>query len=107
MNNKKIIFLSLGLLLIVTTLVISIAAWLTDTEDTSPAIFTIGEIKYEFGGELKTFTPLEPIVPGQELVKTTIKLNNQSTVTSQIRVKITVIVNDGVTQQAYDPSDLF
>ena len=89
MKNKKIIFLSLGLLLIVTTLVISIAAWLTDTDQAgNDTTFTVGKVEYTFTGEF--IDDSHPIVPGAELVKTSFRLINLSTVSSEIRVTIKV-----------------
>src|SRR5690554_1984789 len=88
MKNKKIIFLSLGLLLIVTTLVISIAAWLTDTDQAgNNTTFTVGKVEYTFTG---AFDDSDPIVPGAELVDTPFELINSSTVSSEIRVTIKV-----------------
>lgn len=89
MKNKKIIFLSLGLLLIVTTLVISIAAWLTDTDQAgNDTTFTVGKVEYKFTGAFNNDS--NPIVPGAELVDTPFGLTNSSTVSSEIRVTIKV-----------------
>lgn len=95
MKNKKILFLSLGLLLVVTTLVVSIAAWLTDTVATDDTTFTIGDISYTLGGD---FIEDGIIVPGQELIDgdpvVPFTLTNNSTVTSELRVRVEVKLNE-------------
>ena len=85
MKNKKIVFLSLGLLLIVTTLVISISAWLTDTADTGETTFTVGDVSYTLNGG---FIPSQIVVPGQELLNDPLTLTNASTVSSELRIKV-------------------
>lgn len=98
MKNKKIIFLSLGLLLIVTTLVVSISAWLTDTDSTPETVFTIGDVEYELTGSFIGNTA--PIVPGQQLIAEAsgavepFKLTNSSTVKSEVRILVTLVVKD-------------
>lgn len=101
MKNKKIILLGFGLLLVVTTLVVSIAAWLTDVDETPNTTFTIGNVEYSIVGD---FIADGIIVPGQQLITTTevsqgvnevvIKLTNKSTVNSKIRLRIEVKVDD-------------
>lgn len=101
MKNKKIILLGFGLLLVVTTLVVSIAAWLTDVDDTLDTTFTIGNVEYSIVGD---FIADGIIVPGQQLITTTevsqgenevvIKLTNSSTVNSKIRLRIEVKVDN-------------
>lgn len=87
MKNKKIIYLSLGLLLIVATLVVSISAWLTDTKTTNSTTFTVGQVKYTItGGFIATD---DPVVPGDQLLTTgSFTFTNQSTVDSELRVQI-------------------
>lgn len=93
MKNKKIILLGLGLLLVVTTLVVSIAAWLTDIDETPYTTFTIGQVKYEI---VSDFIEGGTIVPGQQLIANSneepvaIRLTNSSTVNSKVRVHIKV-----------------
>lgn len=108
MKNKKIIFLSLGLLLIVTTLVISIAAWLTDTDQAgNDTTFTVGKVEYTFTGAF--IDDSDPIVPGAELVDTSFGLTNSSTVSSEIRVTIKVESQKfgEVEYTEEDPVDIF
>lgn len=97
MKNKKIVFLSLGLLLIVTTLVVSIAAWLTDTGTTGDTTFTVGDVSYTLSGGFKETSP---IVPGHELVTTEFALTNSSTVDSELRVKVDVTRKQGSNEPA-------
>lgn len=98
MFKKKIIFLSVGILFVVATLVVTIAAWLTDTDSTDETEFTIGDVTFVFEGSL--IETNDPIVPGQQLVAEDgingIKLLNKSTVSTELRVLVTVTV-DGIT----------
>lgn len=93
MKNKKILFMSLGLLLIVSTLVVSISAWLTDTKQTPDTTFSVGDVKYTI---VSDFIADGIIVPGQELIANTnevtvpISLTNSSTVNSELRVRVIV-----------------
>ena len=85
MKNRKIIFLSLGLLLIVTTLVISISAWLTDTDEIDGSTFTVGDVSYTLNGN---FIPSAIVVPGQPLLAEEFTLTNNSTVSSELRILV-------------------
>lgn len=89
MKNKKTLLLFLLLIgfMVYTTSMIS--AWLTDTKSTEPAVMIVGDIEYEWLGEITEDTP---IVPGQELVGQTFALKNTSTVTSEIRVLMNIQV---------------
>lgn len=89
MKNKKTLLLFLLLIgfMVYTTSMIS--AWLTDTKETGPLTMTVGDIEYEWLGEITEDTP---IVPGQELVKEAFALKNTSTVTSEIRVLMNIQV---------------
>lgn len=92
MFKKKIIFLSVGILFVVATLVVAIAAWLTDTASTDETEFTIGDVTFVFDGSL--IETNDPIVPGQQLVtEGGIKLLNESTVSTELRVLVTVTVD--------------
>ena len=97
MKNKKIVFLSLGLLLIVTTLVISISAWLTDVDETPDTTFTIGDVEYTIVGD---FIADGIVVPGQELIDGNLSLTNSSTVTSELRVRVIVTRKEGLADAA-------
>ena len=100
--KRKIIFLSIGLFLTLSALIISVAAWLTDTKESDDTSFTIGYVKYEFIGYFKDFT--NPIVPGEELIASEFKLRNSSTIATELRVLVTVKVNDVILT---NPSTLF
>ena len=91
--NKKIVLLGLGLLLVITTVVVSISAWLTDTGDTGKVTFTIGEVSYTLNGAF--ISADDPIVPGEQLIATAFSLENESTVDSHIRFYIDYKINLG------------
>lgn len=63
-----------------------IAAWLTDTKTTPPTTFTVGDVKYTWNGT--TVSDGTPIVPGQNLIVDLFHLTNESTIDSELRVKI-------------------
>lgn len=106
MKNKKIILMSLGLLLIVATLVVSISSWLTDTKQTPDTTFSVGDVKYTI---VSDFIADGIIVPGQELIANTsevavpIKLTNSSTVTTHLRVRVIVTKKE---KGAVDPAPI-
>ena len=88
MKNKKLIITLIALFIgIIGATSAAISAWLTDTQTTDETVFTVGDVTYNWSGALTTDTP---IVPGQELVATGFALTNASTVTSELRVAITI-----------------
>lgn len=102
MKRKNIIvLLSLGLLFITTTLVFVISAWLTDTATTGDTTFQIGKVKYTLTGE---WTDKQLVVPGDNLIKTNFTLTNSSTVGSELRIIITLKINDS---EGENQSELF
>lgn len=92
-KSTKVILLSSLLLIFVGLTVTFIASWLTDTSETDEVTFKVGNVTFAWSGEMipaEDNDILIPIVPGQNLVKTTFNLNNSSTVSTELRVKIIV-----------------
>jgi hypothetical protein len=87
MKKQRIIILMILILALVAATSALITAWLTDTKQTGPTTFTVGDIEFEWEGAITTS---QPIVPGQELIASAYQLVNTSTVTSQLRVIFTI-----------------
>ncbi len=88
---KKSVYLVIILLLgVIGFTTYAVTAWLTDTDTTGPSTFTVGDVEYTWGGALTSSTA---VVPGEELVTTTFTLTNSSTVSSELRFKITAVVD--------------
>lgn len=88
MKNKKIVLLSILLFLMVGITSALITAWLTDTENTGSTTFEVGDISYTWSGEM--IDNSTKIVPGQELIAATFTLQNASTVSSELRIFVTI-----------------
>ncbi|VEU83332.1 hypothetical protein [Acholeplasma hippikon] len=93
MKNKKLLMLILGLVLALGVTTTGILAWLTDTKTTTPIEFTVGEVKYTWNsGTTKT----TPVVPGENVLSSSFSLTNGSTVTSELRMIISVMYDTNV-----------
>jgi hypothetical protein len=88
---KKSIYLVIIMLLgVVGLTTYAVTAWLTDTDTSGPQTFTVGDVEFALSGAATTVTP---VVPGQELVATKYTLTNASTVSTELRVKITIVTS--------------
>lgn len=88
---KKSIYLVIIMLLgVVGLTTYAVTAWLTDTDTSGPQTFTVGDVEFALTGAATTVTP---VVPGQELIATKYTLTNASTVSTELRVKITVVTS--------------
>lgn len=103
MRKQRIIILIILILALVAATSALITAWLTDTKQTGPTTFTVGDIEFEWGGAITTS---QPIVPGQELIASSYQLVNSSTVTSHMRVSVTITASLGETPLA-NPESYF
>ena len=104
MKSKKLIILAVLIICMIGITSGLIIAWLTDTKTTPSTEFTVGKVSYEWAGEL---TENQPVVPGQQLIKTTYKLTNSSTVESELRVKIIITYKQDDEHPAVDGTHLF
>jgi predicted ribosomally synthesized peptide with SipW-like signal peptide len=89
MNKKRVLFL---IILMIATLSASVSityAWLTDTKSIGDASFVVGDVRYDLI-QTNVLTTETPIVPGQPLLLNGgFKLQNFSTVNTELRAKIT------------------
>lgn len=89
---KKSVYLVMALLLAgIGFATYKVVAWLTDTGTSGKVDFTVGEVKYTWGGEL--ISNSNKVVPGQPLIDEEFTLTNGSNVDSQLRVKIELSVS--------------
>jgi hypothetical protein len=88
--KKKIILLGLGIFVMLSLLVTTTYAWLTSSGSKN-STYTVGNVTYTFGGDFLANNTI--IVPGQELLSSSITTNNSSTVASNVRVKIAITID--------------
>lgn len=104
MEKRKVIYLVLSSLLLLTASIAVVFAWLRDLEYTNTITLKSGKVEYQMVGSLASGL----VVPGQELIETPYQLTNKSTVDSQLRIKIEVIIVDDLTSNILyngDPDD--
>lgn len=91
MKNKKLALLILALIVTISLATTGIVAWLTDSKTTPSVTLKVGEVEYEWvGGTIKK----TPVVPGESILATSYALENKSTVTSELRMRISVSLDD-------------
>jgi len=87
MKNKKIIIvLSILILAVIGAMTNIIVAWLTDTDQTGPTDFTLGDVTFTWSGEITQ----NLAVPGENIVTTPFVLTNASTIDTELRVKLEI-----------------
>ena len=94
-NNRRLILASLLLVfLFVSTLTVTYA-WFIEVKRTSSVYFKVGEIEYVYHNQDDDFIDEEIIVPGMDLIKEkcSFSIYNKSTISSELRVLITVSYN--------------
>lgn len=92
--KKKIILLSTLIVLLLTGLVATTVAWLTDTAS-STTTFVMGDVSYECEFNIDSE---RTVVPGEPLFSSdAITITNKSTVKTNLRAKISITdgINDG------------
>ena len=91
-GNKKILILLIAFLLTATTLITSTFAWITSLNRSGNIIFVTGEVKYVLTGSLEEYNliiPETPLIKDQPYV-----LTNQSSIDSELRIKILYQFNE-------------
>ena len=88
MKHKNLIFWGLSLIVFLfAILTIGITyGWFADVIDLGSGTVSVGDIRYTKSGEFISSNQI--IQPGMELIDTPITLTNESSITSQMRVKI-------------------
>lgn len=61
-------------------------AWLTDTAQTGPTEFQLGDVEFTWGGAVSQ----DLVVPGENIVATDYTLVNTSTIRTELRFKIEI-----------------
>ena len=100
MKRKAILYI-LQAVLLMTTAVVVVFAWLVDTKTTNQIVLRSGKVEYILVGETETGL----VVPGQNLIKTNYVITNNSTVDSQLRIQLTIKLDDEVL--AFDDEKIF
>lgn len=62
----------------------TIEAWLHDKKTTEEVTFSLGKVQYQLSGSLTT----GPVVPGENIILTPFILQNHSTITTELRLKV-------------------
>ena len=83
--NKRLIVLTLSMLLTLTLLATTIYAYYFDRKETGSVDLTLGEVSFSWSGSFVT----DFVMPAQELVATPFTLNNQSSVETELRFSVT------------------
>lgn len=83
--NKRLLLLTLSMILTLTLLGTTIYAYYFDRKETGSVDLTLGEVSFVWSGSLVT----DFVMPGQELVATPFALTNQSTVETELRFSAT------------------
>lgn len=97
--KKKLTYAILIVILMITASIAVVFAWFVDTKNTNSITIRSGKVVYQFQGSMASGL----VVPGQNLVATTYQITNQSTVNSQLRVKVTIKLDNVEVQ--YDAAD--
>lgn len=85
--KKLLTIKSLGLLVLILILSIGVTyAWIIHFQEINGSTVHAGEINYDYSGAFINET--EIIYPGLNLIDQTISVNNQSTINTQLRLKI-------------------
>ena len=87
MGKKKFIAILALLFLAIAALTANlIVAWLTDTAQTGPTKFQLGDVEFTWDGEVRQ----DLVVPGENIVATDYTLVNKSTIRTELRFKIEI-----------------
>lgn len=100
MKRKAILYI-LQAVLLMTTAVVVVFAWLVDSKTTDQIILRSGKVEYILAGD----TAKGLVVPGQNLITTKYTITNNSTVDSQLRIKLTIKLGDD--ELALDDEKIF
>ncbi len=98
-KNKVLLISSVSLIIVVIGLVVSITfGWLSIFNSNTGGTVSVGSLTYEKAGDF--ITDSQVIYPGMELLDTDFTLTNNSTITSQLRIRIdyTKVTNPGTIQ---------
>lgn len=85
-NKLALVLSTITLMLTLTAIVTLIYAYYVDTETTEPIEFVVGDVSFLYQGDLKE----QLVVPGENLVLTPLALTNQSSILTELRMKIEV-----------------
>jgi len=88
--KRSVLGIILSFLAILATLVVVVFALFIDTKNTPKITFKSGKVVYSLQGS----TVSGYVVPGQNLIDQAFTLTNESTIDSQLRFKILIILND-------------
>jgi len=87
MGKKKFIAILALLFLAIAALTANlIVAWLTDTAQTGPTKFQLGDVEFTWDGAVSQ----DLVVPGENIVATDYTLVNTSTISTELRFKIEI-----------------
>lgn len=87
MGKKKFIVILALLFLAIAALTANlIVAWLTDTAQTGPTEFQLGDVEFTWDGAVSQ----DLVVPGENIVATDYTLVNASTIRTELRFKIEI-----------------
>jgi len=88
MKRKALVFSAISFFFLLTTIVVIgfTFGWFADVFDLNSGTVSVGDIRYTKSGSFISDGSI--IYPGEELVDSTISLTNQSSITSQMRLKI-------------------
>lgn len=87
MGKKKFIAILALLFLAIAALTANlIVAWLTDTAQTGPTEFQLGDVEFTWAGAVSQ----DLVVPGENIVATHYTLVNKSTIRTELRFKIEI-----------------
>jgi hypothetical protein len=87
LNRKRTIYILISLFLVISLFSTAIFAFLFDEQETESIVFTVGNVEFLWQGSL---IDDDLVVPGQPLIETPFVLVNQSTITTELRLKIDV-----------------
>lgn len=102
MNKKIILGLSLVLVALFAIIAGSTFAWLTDKGESDTITYTVGEVDYEI---TITSSITNPVVPGDSIAPT-FNIENKSNVATNLRIKMTISNDSGMTIGTEDTNQL-
>ncbi|MGI6781487.1 MAG: hypothetical protein ACOX56_01420 [Acholeplasmataceae bacterium] len=89
MKKTRIIVIFISFIALIAASVAVVFAWLVDIKTTDSITLKSGKVEYQFSGSTVTGF----VVPGQNLVANQYQLVNNSTVDSQLRIKLSVFLD--------------
>lgn len=93
--TKRIIFIIISLIMIIVMLTSSTLAWFVFTRETGRVIYRSGEVNYIMYGKMIETVEDDIIIPGEELISSTIGIQSVSNIKTQLRLKISYQIEGG------------